>query len=883
MSKQGAIFYKCALQVNSYLYNKNYRGGDAMNEEEFNKAILDACIKNQIQVVGLAEHGDVISTENLRNLLSSNGITVFPGFELCSAEKIHIICLFPPDKDLNWLNQMLGGLQGSAVSPGQKTDKSSRTYIEIANKVSEAGGITFAPHVHEDNGLLVVNDGSGGHPDIWKNEKAVLAVQINKPSVDDLDQKFKSIIKNQDANYKRKRPVSVIHAQDVELPETLSNPLATCYIKMDIPSIEGLRQAFLDGESRIRLYTQRSDKRHSKILSVKISSDFFHDNFEVTFNDNLNTIIGGRGTGKSTLLECLRYGLDIPYHSSEAKRRAEEILKRNFINGKIIIKVFSARYNKEFEIHRNYGQSPILRNQDGTLSHLSIKDILPEIRMFGQNEIFEFSEKPDNHIKLIEQFLPELKDEIPEIKKLLKENREKCIQAREKLSELEEKLNRENRLREQLQKLKELGLDKKFEEMNVYEKEGAVLQRSDSEYKEIKTQIEKLEQTVKEIDLAYLSHESLKDFPNKEVLFRLNNSWKNFQNKILETLNIIRQAEQTFLSETVNINTEWKKNKEQFDAEFTQLINKLPDLGARKGSDIAREYKKISQELASMHGVAVQHQHQKKLYDELIKKRRELTDALNNAIDNRFEQINKTVKKLNKDYLTNKLKIEVKKWGNRQQLKDYLKTIEGIGEKKVQWVDDQGPTFNILQFVKDLREKEEADLRESYRLTPAVASALKKMSEAQLMELEEVVLSEKVEITMNVGTEIHPVFTPIEHLSSGQKCTAILNLLLISNHDPLIIDQPEDNLDNAFIAENIVTELRKQKESRQFIFSTHNANIPVFGDAEWIGVLEIAEGNCMLKDENIGSIDNTHLRPKIENILEGGKYAFETRRLKYNY
>jgi hypothetical protein len=99
----------------------------------------------------------------------------------------------------------------------------------------------------------------------------------------------------------------------------------------------------------------------------------------------------------------------------------------------------------------------------------------------------------------------------------------------------------------------------------------------------------------------------------------------------------------------------------------------------------------------------------------------------------------------------------------------------------------------------------------------------------------------------------------------------------------LIIDQPEDNLDNAFIAENIVSELRRQKEARQFIFSTHNANIPVFGDAEWIGVMEIENGESVLKDENIGSIDNENLRPKIENILEGGKYAFETRRLKYNY
>ena len=248
MKPSGAKFYKCALQVNSHLYNQKYRGGEALDEATYNQNILQTCKEENIQVVGLAEHGDVNSTENLRKLLQENGIIVFPGFELCSAEKIHIISLFPDDKDANWLNQMLGSLQGTAFSANQTTDKSSLKYIEIAEKVIEAGGITYAAHVHEENGLLVVNDGSGGHPDIWQNEKLVLAAQINKEKVDDLELKYRQIIKNQDTNYNRIRKVAVIHAKDVEKPATLKGPLASCYIKMDKPSIEGLRQAFLDGK-----------------------------------------------------------------------------------------------------------------------------------------------------------------------------------------------------------------------------------------------------------------------------------------------------------------------------------------------------------------------------------------------------------------------------------------------------------------------------------------------------------------------------------------------------------------------------------------------------------------------------------------------------------
>jgi len=882
MKPSGAIFYKCALQMNSHLYNKNYRGGEAFDETTYNQNILQACKEENIQVVGLAEHGDVNSTENLRQLLQTNGITVFPGFELSSTEKIHIICLFPPDKDNTWLNQMLGSLQGTASKPSQKTDKYS-SYFEIANKVLEAGGISYAAHVHEDNGLLVVNDGSGGHPDIWKNEKLVLAVQINKEKVDDLELKYRQIIKNQDPNYKRIRKVAVIHAKDVEKPETLKDPLASCYIKMDKPSIEGLRQAFLDGESRIRLFSELKEEKHSKILELKISSNFFSDELHLSFNDNLNTIIGGRGTGKSTLLEAIRYGLDIPYQSTEAKKRADEILRSNFTNGKIILTIYSTRYNKNFIIERNYGQPQTIKNEDGSLSFLSLKDILPEIKMFGQNEIFEFAEKPENHVKLIEQFLPELKDNIPDIQKQLKENRIKLIQTKERLDEFDAKINRENQLKERLNNLKALGLDKKFEEQNIYNREEGVLKRSESEFQELKNTVDALEQNLSSIDLQYLNKESIKDFVNAEKLESIKPAWEKLINELQKAIQIIRTAENTFIQQSGEIKQQWQKAKGLFEEEFQKLINKLPDSGGRKGSDIAREFSQISRELSSMQGLTIQREQNKKLYDELLKKRRELITALNSEIDNRFDLISKKGKNLNKKELQDKMQLVVKKWANRLPLKKYLLNIEGFGEKKLQWIDGQPDTFNVLQFLKDIRELEESELKNIYQLTTGIASTLKKLPDEKIWELEEIALTETVTIKLNVGTEGNPTFKEITDLSSGQKCTAILNLLLLNNSEPLIIDQPEDNLDNAFIAENIVKELRRQKEARQFIFSTHNANIPVFGDAEWIGVMEIENGECTLKDENIGSIDNEKLRLKIENILEGGKYAFETRRLKYNY
>ena len=97
------------------------------------------------------------------------------------------------------------------------------------------------------------------------------------------------------------------------------------------------------------------------------------------------------------------------------------------------------------------------------------------------------------------------------------------------------------------------------------------------------------------------------------------------------------------------------------------------------------------------------------------------------------------------------------------------------------------------------------------------------------------------------------------------------------------MDQPEDNLDNAFIADRIVAELRSAKIARQFIFATHTANSPVFGDAEWIGVFEATGGQAQMPTEAQGAIDVPEVRDKAAIILEGGKAAFNQRKAKYGF
>ena len=99
-----------------------------------------------------------------------------------------------------------------------------------------------------------------------------------------------------------------------------------------------------------------------------------------------------------------------------------------------------------------------------------------------------------------------------------------------------------------------------------------------------------------------------------------------------------------------------------------------------------------------------------------------------------------------------------------------------------------------------------------------------------------------------------------------------------------MVDQPEDDLDNRFITESIVPKMREEKRRRQFVFATHNANIPVLGDAELIvGLAARHDGNGSLTAKHMGAIDSRGVRELVEEVLEGGRRAFELRRLKYGF
>lgn len=212
----------------------------------------------------------------------------------------------------------------------------------------------------------------------------------------------------------------------------------------------------------------------------------------------------------------------------------------------------------------------------------------------------------------------------------------------------------------------------------------------------------------------------------------------------------------------------------------------------------------------------------------------------------------------------------------KDSLIERLLRIDGIGEKSIAGIVEYND-FDAFTFADDLRKGAE-HIKEKYHLTSSSAEKIVRgFSVKDIRSIEELIFPDQFAVELLVNGK----YKPMKNLSKGQQCTAILHIILLDNKDPLIVDQPEDNLDNSFIAEDLIAAIRDNKIRRQYIFATHNANIPVFGDAELIVSMEEKEGNGAIIEGGLGSVDTETVKAQVIRILEGGEAAFKMREEKY--
>ena len=596
-------------------------------------------------------------------------------------------------------------------------------------------------------------------------------------------------------------------------------------------------------------------------------------------------LIGGRGAGKSTVIESLRYVLGLWPIGEEANKAHQGIVRHVLRGGtKVSLLVRSHRPTKQqYRIERTVPNPPVVREEGGQLSNLLPEEILPRVEVYGQHEISELTRSRDKLTRLLDRFVERdssLSRRKEDLRRDLEKTRRSMLDVSAELEQIEERLATLPGLEETLDRFREAGLEDRLREQSLLVREESVLDSIPERLEPLRESLEILGQEIP-IDRAFLSPKALEDLPGKEILTGANDVLERLSLDLEELVNRFEAALAQADSGIHEIRTRWNERKREVQTGYERILREL-----RKSAVDGEEFIRLRREIEGLRPLRERESLLQRLNKEYMERRRMLLAEWEELKAEEFRLLDRAAKNVGRK-LHDRVRVDVAAADNREPLFRVLR--DEIGGRLSEVIDalKKKEEFSLPHFVECCRMGAEA-VHRAYAIPPAQAKRLAEGSPEVMMRIEELELLPTTSIHLNTALAGEPpLWQTIESLSTGQKATAVLLLLLLESDAPLIVDQPEDDLDNRFITDGVVPRMREEKRRRQFIFSTHNANIPVLGDAELIlGLTALGEadgGNARIDPDHMGSIDARPVRELVEEVLEGGKDAFETRRLKYGF
>jgi chromosome segregation ATPase len=507
---------------------------------------------------------------------------------------------------------------------------------------------------------------------------------------------------------------------------------------------------------------------------------------------------------------------------------------------------------------------------------------MPGVEVFGQHEISELTKSPEKLTLLLERFVdrdPSLSGRKSKIRLELERSRSRIVDVRREMKRLDERLSALPGLEETQKRFQQAGLEERLKEKSLLIREERLFSSLEERLDQYRRPNNDLTEGLP-VDTAFASSKALKGLPNADVLCDIE--------KILGTLSTkLKAIGEQFgkaLGEAdraiAETKSRWNERKTAIEATYEKLLREL-----QKSKIDGAEFIKLRQQIEELRPLKDKTENLRRDLEAHEAQRRNLLAEWEDIKAAEYRLIETAAKRVSRK-LRNRVQVKVTMAGNRDPLEQLLREVGGnlaaaLGRLHAQ---DQ---LSLPELAQRCREGKEA-LIKHYNLPSGAAERIAQADLDLFMRIEELELPATTEIELNTAPDGEPAtWQTLQALSTGQKATAVLLLLLLESEAPLIVDQPEDDLDNRFITESVVPIMRREKRRRQFVFSTHNANIPVLGDAELILGLaasgEAREGHARIATEHMGSIDAQPVRELVEEILEGGKAAFEMRRSKYGF
>jgi hypothetical protein len=621
-------------------------------------------------------------------------------------------------------------------------------------------------------------------------------------------------------------------------------------------------------------------------LQTLTTSSGYLQSCPIDFAPGLNCIIGARGTCKSTIVETIRFVFDCepakiaaminqpnPAANPGGPLARAGLLFETLAGGtaKCTFAATDDPSQSKYVVERNI---PVASRvyRDG-VQQIEDNALLHRIEIFSQGDLQSIAELPDRRLALIDRpNQKRVEDLSHRLQQVTRELKSLGPQIRQRRADIESNQAKVHSLEPAKRQLAELQSNRPNLSPELEAERVAFNDRRHA-FEQIKVATQSYARAIAAAQSLLLEEAPLRDATT--VATRLQSpaatELASAFTVLLDSLSLVRST----VGQAADVQASLAKVGQEFEAQNAKYYELRKD--QQSVNEALKVEESLRQAISAMETVATELNDLTVMQAQDLAKRKDLRSQRDALADDLYALRLAQVDKINADF------------GEQIVLTLEQGVLTAPHRKLIEELLQRSNLRNQADVARDLAEKVRVsdlvdiiEASDAKRLADALGRDLGQMTRLvshlldsnRLYELEEVVPEDNLEITMLVRGEPRP----IEHLSKGQMATALLPLILRDAEYPLLFDQPEDDLDNAFVSEKLIGRLKDLSQRRQLIFVTHNANIPVLGEAERVTVMEMEGPRKALPCES-GSVDE--MKDAIIKILEGGKVAFKNRQQRY--
>lgn len=955
LRKRTARFRRVALHIHSPdSHDWNRTGNKDLNERE---KLLAPNGETKF-INALRDHFDlVVITDHMKcsyacmvSIASQHekDFLVLPGMEVnlrpevaLSCLRLHILAILPEGATVESFSRLFAGLQAipeDARRTGNEEVQGLRL-VDFIKRVHDESGICVVAHVDSQQGVRHLFRQTGVElinllsidPDTRIEQERGLSDELKK-YLFSLGLNALEIAKAADKRHYRwtstekghKISLPVTMRFDAHCIEDFARPNLVTWIKMTTLGLKGLRDALKFPETRIRFASDLPTPPSPLLLGLEIVGDdkSLFKNERIAFAENLNCLIGPRGSGKSTIVEALRYVFGYNRTLSEldtTNKLSERILEMQKANltGCLIRVVYQTQAGERrvleatFDSQEDYATRVFTADGD----QLSVADLESSgdypMRLFGWSEIETLGRDTARQRDLLDRLvaeLPTVRQERDNLRQQLRNNRKDVEKIVNELKTIYAGQNgfirRFSEYKAAFEKLNTEEIKTHFVKLDLAQMKAHVLQV-------IKQNVDSFTAKLSELDLASLREgltellqkapQLLRDWWLTDATQKLKivDSETDVQKYLTSATQVLKGLSELLGQHIDVVKTEIDTIQLQLRNSFADdsSMQKIADLRAnaerrlREVSTVREEYLKAWKRLQGALTV------RKQTADQLIQSHDRIAGIRvrhNEAIETRLNQYSEHMK----------ISLSFQAGRDTRQFSEAIIRFKIASSFATQYKNRRIPEIlvanhNPVTLVQallagDASSFADRQLPDDPSAQITITDTNKAIESWRPWAMDE---AAQVEFLQDNGDRLIKLLTlqetewddeesillndrPVGELSPGQRSSAMLPLIALAEATPLVIDQPEDNLDNRLIGQVLADILGALKEKRQIIVCTHNPNIVVSGDAEQVIVLN-AISDRKAKVEKHGSIDNEDIVQSVIDIMEGGREAFRVRQNRY--